>query len=87
MQSGATSSDGGGGDEFRVIPYSRRAETVTLRVLEIQRCHDALVRASKAARYAQTLSASAATAFANEVATLEQSREVIKEYMPYHYMP
>ena len=87
MQSGATSSDGGGGDEFSVAPYSRRAETVTLRVLEIQRCHDALVRASKAARYAETLTASASTAFANEAATLEQCGEVIKAFIPYHFRP
>ena len=87
MQSGATSSDGGGGDEFRVAPYSRRAETVTLRVLEIQRCHDALVRASKAARHAQTLTASASTAFANEAATLEQCGEIIKALIPFSYVP
>ena len=65
-QSDAASSDGSGNDQFTVMPYSRRSETVTLRVLEIQRCHDALVRASKAARHAQKLTASASTAFANE---------------------
>ena len=81
MQSGAASSDGGGG-EFAVMPYSRRSETVTLRVLEIQRCHDALVRASKAARHAQTLTASASTAFANEAATLEQCGDIIKALIP-----
>ena len=84
MQSGATSSNGGGGDEFRVKSYSRRemVETVPLRLMDLQRIDDALVRASKAARYAQTLTASASTAFANEAATLEQCGEIIKALIP-----
>ena len=75
-QSDAASSDGS------AIVTLRRSETVTLRVLEIQRCHDALVRASKAARHAQTLTASASTAFANEAATLEQCGDIIKALIP-----
>ena len=75
-QSNAASSDGS------AIVTLHRNETVTLRVLEIQRCHDALVRASKAARHAQTLTASASTAFANEAATLEQCGDIIKALIP-----
>ena len=76
MQSGATSSNGGG---------SRRemVETVPLRLMDLQRIDDALVRASKAARHAQTLTASASTAFANEAATLEQCGEIIKALIPF----
>jgi hypothetical protein len=64
------------------LPFQNvAADTVRVRISELQQCADACFRAAQAAKHAQRLSASAAQAFGNEAQTLEQCGEIMKTLM------